>query len=143
MSCRNGEHVLDKVTINDLSEATLSNIENNTILKPAEKVAEYESFLKRARKAREAYNVAYGKLIHIADDKLAKWHAIASEHAVNIMSINKIKDPAKLVTNVALAYTGGGGSLEIDDQPWDPHRMVDPAYLRRVAEKLNVAHILE
>ena len=140
---RNGEHVLDTVTVDDINEATLDAIEKDPALKPSDRVAAYGSFAKRAKKARDSFDVAYGKLIHVAERKHDEWHKKASQQVVNVMSTRSSLSGAELVKNVALAYTGSGQVLEVDGSPWDPAKMVDPLYLRRVAEQLSVAHILE
>ena len=140
---RNGEHVLDKVAVDDLSEATIAAIENDPTIQPAGKVAAYESIIRRAKKAREAYNFAYGTLIHLTEKKHEEWHKLASQQVVKVMSTKASCSSVELVNRVALAYTGSGQSLFVDDRPWDPVKMADPTYVRRVAEELGVAHILE
>ena len=139
----NGEHRVEKVIIDDLSEATVESINNDPTLKPSDKVSAYESLIKRTRQARNSYDIAYGKLIYLAEGKRDEWHKLASEQVVKVMSTKADCSAAQLVCKVAMAYTGGGQSLIVDDRPWDPERMTDPIYLRRVAEKLSVAHILE
>lgn len=140
---RNGEHVLDKVSIDDLSETTLAAIETDPSLKPSDRVCAYASFAKRAKKAMDSYNVAYGRLIYLSEKKHEEWHKRASQEVVKVMSTKSTLNGVELVKNIALAYTGSGQVLEVDKRPWDPARMVDPIYVRRVAEQLGVAQILE
>ena len=140
---RNGEHVLDTVAVDDLSAATVAAIEIDPALKPADRVTAYQCLTRRAKKAREAYNIAYGKIIHASERKEEEWNRIASQEVAKVMSTKAAFSSTELVNNIARAYTGGGNSLFVDNSPWDPARMADPYYVRRVAEELNVAHILE
>lgn len=140
---RNGEHVLDKVAVDDLSEATIALIENDPTLKPADRVAAFESLIRRAKRARESYNFAYGKLIHLTEKKHEEWHLRASQQVVKVMSTKASCSSTELVNRVAVAYTGSGQPLFVDERPWDPAKMADPTYVRSVAEQLGVAHILE
>jgi len=139
----NGEHRVDRVRIDDLSEATLSDIENDPTLTPSERVDAYESFKRQAKKARDSYNSAYGGLIHLADSKSNEWHKKASEQIAKVMSEPTSSSAVELVNNVAVAYTSSGKSLFVDGSPWDPRKMGNAHYVRKVAEQLGVAHILE
>ena len=140
---RNGEHVTDKVAVIDVSEATVAAIEVDPTLKPADRVGAYESLIKRAKKARESYNVAYGGIIHKAERKKEEWHTKASQEVAKVMTTKADVSSVELVNRIAMVHTNGGQALFVGDAPWDPSKMGDPIYVRRVAEKLGVAHILE
>ena len=79
----------------------------------------------------------------MAERKHDEWHKIASQEVVKVMSTKASCSNVELVNKVAVAYTSSGQPLFIDDRPWDPARMGDQSYVRRVAAQLNVAHILE
>ena len=57
-------NVVDKVAIDDLSEATVHGICNDPALKPGDKVQYLEKFISRAVKARMSYDTGYGSLVH-------------------------------------------------------------------------------
>jgi len=140
---RNGEHVLDKVTVDELSEASVVSIETDPALKPSDRVMSYASVIRRAKKIRESYVTAYGKIIHMAEKKHEEWHKIASQEVVNVMSTKASCSSVELVNKIATVHTSGGQALFVDNEPWESSKMGDPNYVRRVAEKLGVAHILE
>ena len=68
-----GEHIIDKVGIDDLSEASVEAIDNDPSLKPSDKVQSLESLIARATKAQATYSSGYDMLIHVATQSRDRW----------------------------------------------------------------------
>ena len=137
------QHIVDKVVIEDITPETIESIEKDPTLRPSQRVSAFQAFNRRAKKARDSYNAGFGQMIHVSNRKIEEWNKIASQQIAKVMSKDINDNAVELVNNVAMAYTQGGKVLFVDDKPWDTKRMNDLLYVRRVAERLGVAHILE
>jgi len=136
-------HSIEHVNVEDLTLASVSDIENDPSIKPGDKVLRFQNLIKRAKKARGSYNTAYGELIHKAEEGERKWHKEASEITARAMNTRSGKSPVELINMVAVAQTASGQPLFVEDAPWDPKRMSDPGYVRQVAEELKIEHVLD
>ena len=135
-------HNIEHVNIDDLSPASITEIENDPSLKPEDRVLKLKGLILRARKARDSYSVGYGELIHKAQKAEEEWHKIASQKIAEARNTRSSMSGAELVNMVAVARTSSGNPLFIEDEPWDPGRMSDPGYVKQVAVTLKVEHIL-
>ena len=142
VSCKGGLHSIEHVNIEDLTLAAIADIESDPSLKPEDRVLKLQSLIIRARKARDAYNTGYGEIIHKAKRAEEDWHKAASKQVVEARNTRSGMTGIELVNQVAVAYTSSGQPLFVEDKPWDPKRMSDPGYVRRVAVTLKVEPIL-
>tara|TARA_R110000824_G_scaffold339499_1_gene526015 strand:+ start:37 stop:492 length:456 start_codon:yes stop_codon:yes gene_type:complete len=142
IACKGGLHSVEHVNVDDLTLASIEDIENDPSLKPEDKVLKLKLLIGRARKARDSYNTGYGELIHRASVAEDKWHKLASEQVADARNKRADITITELVNRVAVAYTASGQHLFVEDKPWDPQRMSDPWYVRQVAVSLKVEHIL-
>ena len=142
VSYKAGLHSIEHVNVDDLTLAAIIDIEHDPSLKPEDKVLRFQTLIKLATKARVAYNTGYGELIHKAKQAEESWHKTASEQVVEALNTRSDMQGVEIVNQVAVAYTASGQPLFVEDEPWDPKKMTDPRYVRQVAEKLKVAHIL-
>lgn len=142
VSCKGGLHSIEHVNIEDLTLASIAEIESDPSLKPEDRVLKLQSLILRARKVRDAYNTGYGELIHRATRSEEEWHKTASKQVVEARNTRSSMTGIELINQVAVAYTASGQPLFVEDKPWDPQRMSDPGYVRQVAVTLKVEHIL-
>jgi len=119
-----GEHIIDKVGIDDLSEASVAAIDNDPSLTPADKVQSLESLAARATTAKETYHSGYGMLIGAANRAKRKWARQVPPNGHTLLW--QIADTAKPTIN---------------NEPYDPaNRTID--YAKLVAHTLNMEHLL-
>jgi len=119
-----GEHIIDKVGIDDLSEASVEAIDNDPSLKPSDKVQSLESLIARATKAQATYSSGYDMLIHVATQSRDRWAREAPSTGHTLLW--QIADTVK---------------PNINDKSYDPtNRTIE--YAKLVAHTLNMEHLL-
>ena len=128
-------NVVDKVAIDDLSEATVHGICNDPALKPGDKVQYLEKFISRAVKARMSYDTGYGSLVHHAQRELDAWHIKASEQAAKVMSTAGTQG-VTLLWQIADAM-----KPEVSGAPYDSTNRTND-YAKLVAKTINMGHLL-
>ena len=142
ISCKSGLYSIEHVSIEDISPASITNIENDPALKPGDKVLKLQNLIKRAVISRNSYMTSFGELIHAAKEKEKSWHKVATEEVTEALNTKSSLSGVELINQVAVAYTASGQPLFVEDEPWDPGKMSDPGYVKQVAVTLNVEHIL-
>ena len=142
VSYKSGMHAIEHVNIEDLTLASITDIENDPSVKPGDKVLRLQSLIKRAKSARSSYQTAYGELIHKAEEKEKDWHTKSSEGVTEALNTKSEMSSVELVNMVAVAHTASGQPLFVENEPWNPARMSEPSYVKQVAEELEVTHIL-
>lgn len=133
---------VERITLDDITVAAVADIETDPALKPEDRVTKLKSLILRAKRARDAYNTGYGEVIHKAERAEEEWHKKASVQVVDALNKRSDMSGAELINRIAVAKTSSGGTLFVEGEPWNPGRMSEPGYVRNVAVKLNVAHIL-
>ena len=137
-----GLHTIEHVESEDLSEAALVEIENDPNVKPEDKVTRFQRLALRAARARHTYDTAYGTLIHKAKIKETEWHKRATQGAMNARKYKASIGGVELINRMAVSLTAQGKTLFVEDMPWEPSKMGDIAYVKKVAEQLGVMNLL-
>lgn len=137
-----GLHTIEHVEAEDLSEAALIEIENDPNVKPEDKVIRFQRLSLRAARARQTYDTAYGTLIHKAKLKESEWHKRASEEVVEARNYKTSIGGVELINRMAVALTAQGKTLFVEDMPWEPAKMGDLGYVKKVAKQLGVMNLL-
>ena len=117
-------------------------IENDPNLKPEDKVARFQRLIMRTKRARQSYDTAYGTLIHKAKQKEDEWHKKATASVVDARKYKTAIGGVELINRMAVALTASGTPLFVEDRPWEPGKMGDLGYVKKVAEQLGVMNIL-
>lgn len=137
-----GLHTIQHVEADSLSEAALIEIENDPNLRPEDKVVRFNRLSLRASRARDSYNTAYGTLIHKAKNKETEWHKRATKEVVEARKYKTSVGGVELINRMAVAVTASGQPLFVEDKPWEPAKMGDLGYVKKVAKQLGVLNIL-
>tara|TARA_R110000824_G_scaffold108475_3_gene255534 strand:- start:2386 stop:2754 length:369 start_codon:yes stop_codon:yes gene_type:complete len=120
----------------------LIEIENDPNLRPEDKVVRFNRLSLRASRARDSYNTAYGTLIHKAKNKETEWHKRATKEVVEARKYKTSVGGVELINRMAVAVTASGQPLFVEDKPWEPAKMGDLGYVKKVAKQLGVLNIL-